>query len=510
VSCGAHGTPYTLAVFNEEGLLTTLSAAPALDERSRHRAEIRNVIAMAVPGVITNSSRALMDLADYVMVTFLRSDDAQAAILSSQLVFWTYTVLGTGIVMMVNTFAAQALGRKQYRECGAYAWQAMYAAVFLGLAAFAFRPLLPWLFAAIGHEPGVQAMERVYANIALWMVAPTIASYALSSFFTGIHRPYTAMWSVIESNVLNVIISLVLMFGYLGFEPMGLAGAAWGTVIALTYRALRLAAAMFTPSMRTQFHVTETWRPSWTRIRDLLRVGVPCGLTYFSEIMVWTVFVTVLVGKMFGTADLIATNTAWQYLRISFLPTIGVGQALTALVGKSIGAGQLDRAKRETRFAVWLTWAFMGALSIVYGFWGAQLIGLFNADERIVRIGANVMICAAFFQLFDAFGITYVSALRGAGDTFVPAFFFVLSQWTMIVGGGWWVATAFPRLGSVGPWIASATLIAVTAVFLWWRWRVGTWARLEIFREKHAAEAPLRAAYSVELPSEPIPRAAEP
>jgi MATE family multidrug resistance protein len=454
------------------------------------RSEFRNVVAMAVPGVLTNSARALMDFTDYVLVKYLHSDEAQAAILSAQMVFWTYTVLGTGIVMMVNTFAAQALGRRQPRECGAYLWQALYVSVLLGVAAFAFKPFLPALFARIGHDPGVQGLERVYAHIALWMVAPTIISYALSAFFMGIHRPRVAMWSVMESGVVNVVVSIVLMFGFWGFEPMGLAGAAWGTVIALTYRTLRLLVALFMPSVRREYATAQTWRPSWPRIRELLRVGVPCGLTYFSEIMVWAVFVTVLVGRMFGTAELIATSSAWQYLRVSFLPAVGFGQALTALVGRSIGSGRPDRARRETYLTVLVTLGYMGALSILYALAGSKLIGWFNPDPVIAAVGGRVMICAAVFQLFDAFGITYVCALRGAGDTILPAVFFVVSQWTMIVGGGWWVATTFPELGSVGPWMAASALIIVTAVFLWWRWKAGAWTRLDLFERRESAAAP--------------------
>ena len=101
-------------------------ASLTLAQREGRRSEIRNVIAMAIPVVITTSSRALMDVADYVMITWLPTDDAQAAILPAQILMWSYIVLGLGIVSMVNTFVSQSLGRKEYPECGAYAWQSVY------------------------------------------------------------------------------------------------------------------------------------------------------------------------------------------------------------------------------------------------------------------------------------------------------------------------------------------------------------------------------------------------
>jgi MATE family multidrug resistance protein len=184
---------------------------------------------------------------------------------------------------------------------------------------------------------------------------------------------------------------------------------------------------------------------------------------------------------MFGTADLIATNTTWQYLRIAFVPSLGVGQALTALVGKSLGAGDPQRAIREVRTATIITLIYMGTLAVVYVAFGEELVALFNDQPEVVAIGGWVMICAGVFQLFDALGITYSSALRGAGDTFIPSIFFIVSQWVIIIGGGWLAVVLFPRLGSIGPWIAAAGLIIVTAAFLWWRWHGRQWMKIDIF-----------------------------
>jgi MATE family multidrug resistance protein len=168
-------------------------------------------------------------------------------------------------------------------------------------------------------------------------------------------------------------------------------------------------------------------------------------------------------------------------MRIAFLPTMGVGQALTALVGKSIGAGLPNRALREARIATVLTLAYMSALSIVYWFFGPELIGLFSDNPEVIDLGAKVMKCAAVFQLFDAIGISYNSALRGAGDTFIPSLFFIVSNWVIIVGCGWIVASKFPELGSIGPWLAASGLIVITGVFLWWRWHSKAWMKLSLF-----------------------------
>jgi len=447
---------------------------------------------MSIPIVLTTSSRMVMDVADYVMITWLNDPASQAAMLPAQLIMWCYLVIGMGTISLTSTFASQCLGQRKYTECSAYGWQVLYLSAGFAAVALALWPMVPRLIEWIGHEPAVRRQEWAYAGIAVLTVAPTVAARGLDGFFTGIHRPWVATWSMIEANVVNVVVSWVLIFGKLGFEPMGIAGAAWGTMTAVCYRTLRLSLTMVTPAMSRQFNTRRTWRPSWRRMKDILRVGGPTGLQWLSDVTVWAVFITVLVGRLFGTDHQIATNNAWQYLKVSFMPTVGVGMALTALVGKSIGRGDPRRAIRETRVVAGLTLAYMGALSIVYFVWGRELVGFLTHDnasrEAIIRIGGSVMICAAIFQIFDALGITYMSALRGAGDTFWPSFVSIVSHWVVVIGGGFLVAGCFPQYGSIGPWGAASALIVLIGVYLWWRWHSRAWMKLNIFSRSSSAK----------------------
>ena len=445
------------------------------------RAELRNVVTMAVPVVITTSSRALMDVVDYAMIASLDLEAAQAAILPAQLIMWSYIVMGMGTVSLVSTFASQAMGKGRYRECSGYAWQGVYVAILVGILAVAARPMLPALIALMGHAQGVQDLEIAYTHVALLTTGPTVAAAALGWFFIGIHRPWVTTWSVIDANVINFAVSAVLIFGYLGFEPMGIAGAAWGTLVGVSYRAVRLMFALLLPSVDETFCSRSTWKPSWAKIKQVLRYGLPAGLHWVSEVAVWAIFINILVGAKFGTVHLVATNTAWQYMRIGFMPMLGMSQALTALVGKSIGAGNPERAMRETRYAAILTMTYLGILSTIYVIFRHELIAIFNDDPVVVDIGGGIMTCAAVFQLFDALGITYDGALRGAGDTFVPAVFMVASTWFVLIGVAWWIVGAYPELGSLGPWLAATALIAITAIFLWWRWHSRAWMKINVF-----------------------------
>ena len=98
-----------------------------------------------------------------------------------------------------------------------------------------------------------------------------------------------------------------------------------------------------------------------------------------------------------------------------------------------------------------------------------------ESAQRVVELGSQIMICAAIFQAFDAVGIVYTGALRGAGDTFWPGVITISLSWSLIVGGGVWIAYAYPQLGSVGPWIGSTVYIIVLGVAMVWRFERGPW-----------------------------------
>lgn len=457
-----------------------------LTRRGLGRDELRHIIAMSVPIVITTSARAVMDFTDYWMVKYLHSPEAQAAMLPAQMLMFTCICFGMGVVSMVNTFAAQCLGQKRLEEAGAYGWQVVYLSAFFGVLSFVLLPVVPWAFRLIGHDAEVQRLEIAYAEIALLTMGPSIASAGLGHFFNGLHRPWVTTITSLEAIVVNVLVTGALMLGWFGVEPIGIAGAAWGTLVAVIYRTARLMIELLSPRMAREYATRRMWRPSRTRIMNLLWIGLPSGLQWVSDLLVWMIFISLLIGREFGTAQLIATNTAWQYMRVAFMPPMGVGIAMTSIVGKCVGAGDPESAIRFTRIGAIMTLAYMGSLSLVYALFGGLLIGYFNTDAEVMRIGAQVMICCAVFQVFDALAITYNGALRGVGDTFWPSIVFVVSTWLVVIGGGYAMIELFPGLESIGPWIAASTLISLSSVYLWWRWHSRRWMKINIFRSKPA------------------------
>lgn len=455
------------------------------------RGELRGVLAMVIPMVITLCSRLVMDIADFKMIGYLgdQASAAQGAILPAQVTLWTFIVLGFGTVLIVSTFVSQSLGRKRLRETSAYAWQGFYIGLAYGLLGLALDPFLPAIFAWMGHDAEIQRLEVIYASVSLLTIAPTIASEALAAFFNGIHRPKVSMWSAVESNLINIGASAVLIFGLWGAPKLGLAGAAWGTLIGTVYRLARLLITFTSQATHAEFCSRSTYGFDWPKMRAILRVGLPSGSQAFSDVFVWTLFTGKLIGGRFPAEALVASNVAFQYMRISFMPAFGLGSALSALVGKAVGQQDTALAMRYARICVAVLLSYLAPLSVVYFVFRSELIAWFNASPEVVAIGSSIMICAVIFQLFDGLLIAYHSALKGAGDTFWPAVLFAVSHWAIVIGGGTLVATLRPEWGCLGPWYAATTLLIFLGLAMWWRWRSLAWQKIDIFKHERTEEA---------------------
>jgi MATE family multidrug resistance protein len=439
---------------------------------------LREILHLALPIIASMASATVAGFVDTWIVAQIGTTEV-AAIMPASVTAYTLTSLPLGITQCVSTFAAQALGRGQRGEGAAFAWQGLYLSVFVGVACFLLWPLAPLFFGAFGHEPEVVTLEVMYFRIRLWGIGLGIAIGALNGFFYGIHRPGIPLVAMVVDNVANVVLCYALVLGVWGMPKLGLAGAAIAFVLSFVAQLAVLLAAFLSSACHNEFFTRSDWRFSWARFCQLLRIGWPLGVQQAIDILSWGVLIILMVGR-FGKEQLAASNIAIQYMMISFLPGMGLGQALTALVGRYIGEGNTETAIQRVHEGLLLAMLYMTGMGLIYFLLPGPLIAFFNADSRVIEAGSTILLCAAVFQLFDAMNVTFVGALRGAGDThgiaWITVGLLVLVFAPLSVG-----SVAFTDLQSVGPWLAGTVYTILLGLLLWWRFERGKWREIDIF-----------------------------
>lgn len=442
------------------------------------RQDLRLLLVMAAPNVATMMAESLLNMADFWIASQLGAV-AQAAVLSAILVFMSIFGLLMGTMACVSTMVSQSFGAAKPRDCSAYAWQGVWFSLLYGVAALALWPAMPALYRLIGHAPDVQALEVSYTRIRLLVLGVAGMNMALAEYFNGIQRPRVNTASVVGANVVNVVISYGLTFGTFGLPRLGFVGIAVGTLIATLVRLGWLLTALCTGQSQREFHARQTWAPRLQKMGRLLHVGWPAGVEFVLSITAWTAFLAWIVGK-YGTTHLAASNTCARITELSFMPALGIGFAICAVVGQSVGAGKPAQARRRACMGAVLNVAYMGVMAVIFVIFSRPLIGLFTQDEAVITIGAGVLVLASLYQMFDAVALSYSFALRGAGDTLFPAFVCSVLSWAILVGGGAAVAHYYPQLGIRAPWAFAALYIVIIGLILWGRWRIGRWERLDV------------------------------
>jgi MATE family multidrug resistance protein len=309
-----------------------------------------------------------------------------------------------------------------------------------------------------------------------------VVNWSSSQFFMGIHRPVISMYAMILGQVVNVAANYVLIFGRLGFPAMGIAGAGWGTFIGCGVSVLVSMLMFLTGDINRTFKWRRSLRVDFRKMADIVRVGFPAGFGLMINISFWSLILFGLVGR-FGKESLAATGAVWSCIRVSFMPIIGIGTALTAAVGKSIGRGRKEVAIKQAGVCLKVALVYMGFIGLcclvfrrpIMRFWAPY-------DEEVVRVGMGLLMCGAVFQIFDAVLIIYGDALRGAGDTIWIALVEITGAVIFLGVGGYLMVRMFPGLGALGPWMAGTAKIAFGAAANRWRFRSRRWMRIELFK----------------------------
>lgn len=236
-----------------------------------------------------------------------------------------------------------------------------------------------------------------------------------SAILRGIGDSVWPLGLLIFCSILNIGLDLlfVAVFG------MGVAGAAWATILAQLISAVAVVIRL----CGKNYNITV--KPSTLRIhpdlaKSILMIGVPAGLQQFVTSAGSTVVQTFTNG--FGTNIIAANNTIIKIDGFIILPMMAIGTAATTFVGQNIGAGKHDRLKKGNRLSIILACAIAFILGIVLMIIAPWAVRLFTSEHDIIYIGMIGLRTLGLFYIFTGLIQSMTGIIRGAGDSTIPMF----------------------------------------------------------------------------------------
>jgi MATE family multidrug resistance protein len=426
-------------------------------------------------GMVNN---AVMQCVDRIFLAHY-SSDALEAILPATTLSFVFAGFFQTAVGYSGVFISQAYGAGDEKKCNLAYNAGTILALLAGVIVLPLVPLGNWLLEYTSSDPQVCALEKTYYSIitssGIFLFLQTVAL----SYFTGKGRTLVAFVATALGNVFNIVADIILIFGAFGLPAMGMAGAAYATVISLFMQFLFLA-VMAKRSGAENFYVPH--KEDWRMLRNILRYGLPVGLYEVLNMASFTIFV--FVTRRVGEVSLAVSNACFTVCFLLYAPVSGFAIGAQTLVGQALGRGDETAARDALKKTLVLGLGFVFVVCLGAVLLHKPILSLFvpNADisvqNEFYSTGFMLFICLCGWMLFDAADIIVSGALKGAGDTrFVMMWMFVSSFliWLPIV---FLVAAVYNTITAL--WATQVLYVVVISAGTILRWRGGKWKNIRL------------------------------
>ena len=458
-------------------IIKNLPLAIAGKEQEFTSGSIRKaVFLLSVPMVLEMMMESIFFLVDAYFVSSLGPNAIATVGLTESVLTLVYAI-AIGLSMGATAIVARRIGEKNIQGASQTAVQV----IFLGVVVSIFVSIIGILFpkeilSLMGGEPDLVQEGYGYTQILLGGNVTVMLLFLINAIFRGAGDASTAMKVLIFSNILNIILDPIFIFGLGPIPAFGVKGAAIATTIGRGSAVIFQIAILFL---------------GWTKIKlvlkdFVLRLGIMWNLVKVSlggigQFIIGTTSWVFLMRIMaeFGSELLAGYTIAIRVLMFTLMPSWGMSNAAATLVGQNLGAGKPERAEAS----VWKTgkynaW-FMVGVSVFYLLFAESIIKIFSNHPEVISKGALSLRIIAAGYVFYAYGMVVIQAFNGAGDTKTPTIINFFCFWLFQLPFAYVAALTF-NLGATGVLLAitfAEILIAILGI-IWFK--KGKWKTVQV------------------------------
>lgn len=277
-------------------------------------------------------------------------------------------------------------------------------------------------------------------------------------------------------NVVMCILDVVFNYIFIFALDMGVLGAALGTGIAETVTAAAMLWYLLTRSPELAIKGEKgSFKPTRRTLRTALGITSPMWLQ--NLILRGAHIASTVIVAPLGTISIAANAFAITAESFCYMPGYGFEEAVTALVGQSLGAKRKELAKNFALVSTALGAITMSILAVFMYIWAGELMGLLSKDPDVVALGARCLRLEAFAETFYGVSIVAFGACVGAGDTLVPSIMNFASMWVVRIG---LALVLTPTMGLMGYWTAMVIDLNFRGIIFLWRLLGNRWMKKQI------------------------------
>ena len=327
--------------------------------------DVKDVLVVALPMLMSMSFDTIMTFIDRLFLSKLGPAEMNAA-LGAGAVQLALTMFFTGAISYTTAMVAQRLGGKKRWDCARVFMQAVYLSLISVPLLYLTIPLGHVAF-GMEHLPADQLQyQKTYFNILMFGGIINLVRNAAPCFFSGIGETKIVMQAAFVGMLVNVVCNFVLIFGLGPVPALGVAGAAYGTLVGNFVSTAVLFAKFFGKSCHARFNTRASFAFSWPLTRELLQKGIPSGVEMFLNMSAFQSLI--LMFHALGPEAATASSVMFNWDMVAYVPLMGLEIASTSLVGRYVGAKSGAAANRSTYSGLKLGWGYSLLIGVLFIF----------------------------------------------------------------------------------------------------------------------------------------------
>lgn len=444
---------------------------------------IKELLIIALPMVISTACDGLMTFTDRFFMAKLGPEQMNA-VMGGGVGFQVLTFFFIGLLGYSTALVAQYFGAGEKSNASKTAFQAILISLLAWPIIMIAKPLAFEFFDFVKIPENQLVFQREYLSVLLLGGVFALLRHSLSCYFSGIGKTSIVMRATIVAMIINIVLDYILIFGKLGFAPLGIKGAAIASISGSFGAVVMLLFAYFGKSNRIAFQVMTSFKLDFKIIKRLLHFGYPAGVELFLNFLAFFIIISLFHSR--GHEAATASTIMFNWDLVSFIPLLGIEIAVTSLVGRYMGAQRPQVAHRAAISAVKSGIFYSVLILILFVFIPETLVMVFKPNEMTdvfmnsVPIAVNMIRIAAFYVLAEAIMVALVGALRGAGDTHFTMIISVAAHWILIPV--LYLSLKVLNFSIEISWSILVIFYLLFGLILYLRFKSGKWKKINVIR----------------------------
>jgi len=432
----------------------------------------RAVLLLAVPMVLEMCMESVFAVADVFFVGHLHLTDAISTVGFTESLMTIIYAIAMGLSVGAAATVARRVGEGDQDGASRAAMQSIIMGLSIGAVIGAIGiAFAPQLLRIMGAEESVVSTGTTFARVMIGASSGVTLLFIINSVFRGAGDAAIAMRVLWIANAINITLGPCLIFGLGPFPRLGVTGAAIGTSIGRWTGVLIQVYCLTRKDGRIRIR--------WPHLRldgPVMRsiVSLSGAATFQSFVGTASYMGLVRIISAFGTAAIAGNTIGIRIFLFALLPSWGISNAATTLVGQNLGAGHPGRAEESAwKICVYNT-ICLGSIGVIFLLFAPLIVRPFTSEPDVAGYAISCLRIIAVGFLFYGTAMTLTAAFNGAGDTRTPTIINVVSLWFFQVPLAWVLAHPL-GFGPSGAFIALNAGFTAICFLTVWIFRKGRW-----------------------------------